>query len=236
MPSDAPTLAALAALPRRAALLPQVLQSLRPQVQRLCVYLNGYREVPACVRELADEHVLDHENAGAERKLMWADRHSGLYLSCDDDIVYPPDYVAVMTAAIAEHGPRVLVTGHGRIYLGTPRTVHQVLAGSVGLFHRRIDCGRAVNHGGTGVMAWDARAVRVPTSWAYRNILDMQLAIWAQRERVPMWLVPHQANWFKPLALTDPEALFAQSQNQSHGRRNQLLTAQSESNGWHLWS
>lgn len=217
------TLAALATIPRRLGLLQQSLESLRPQVDRLCVYLNGHHEVPQCVLDMADEYVLDKKNSGAECKLHWSERHDGIYLSVDDDFRYPPDYVNTMVAAVERWKGRALVTAHGRVYVPNPRNVHDVRPGSVGLVQKRIDNGRWINHGGSGVMAWDARRVRVPSSFPERNIVDMQLAVWAQKNRVPMWLIPHQGHWLKSSAMLDPHGLFRSSQAEGHRRRNTLL-------------
>jgi len=212
----------------------RVLASLRPHVDRLHVYLNGYEAVPVAVEDLADEWVLGEDNAGAERKFWWAGRWDGVYLSCDDDIVYPPDYVPTMVDA-AQHAGRALVTMHGRTYLDRPRTVHEVAPGSIGKFHRRVDYGRPVNCGGTGVMAWDCRHVTLPTEWEHRNMADLQVAAWAQRNEVPMWLVAHQAHYFEPLALVDPQGLFKTSQRQRHARRNALLVEQGRRAPWRLF-
>lgn len=230
------TLAAVASIPRRAHLLPESLGSLRPQVDRLHVYLNGYDEVPDCVRDLADEYVLDRENGGAEKKLHWSDWNEGIYLSCDDDFVYVEDYVATMVAAVEQWGGRAIVTAHGRSYRGrSPRNVHDVVPGSLGIIHKRVDEGRWVNHGGTGVMAWDARVIRVPSSWPLKNCADMQLAIWAQNAGVPMWLIPHKAHWLRPLAMLDPEGIFKTAQREGFRRRNELLWAHGAEKGWVIY-
>lgn len=228
-------LASLASLPRRRKLLEQTLQTLRPQVDRIAVYLNGYGTVPDCVRELADEHVLDRDNAGAERKFWWALQWDGLYLSCDDDMQYPPDYAARMREAVLERGRGEIVSAHGRIYRGRPRTVQEVAPGSIGLYHRRVDYSRRINHGGTGVMAWDAAMVKVPRQWPQQNIADMQLAIWAQQQRVPMWLIKHEAYWlYSPIA-KDPKGIWCTSRREGHARRNDLLRAHGRSHGWKVF-
>lgn len=226
-------LAALATIPTREAFLPLVLRSLRQQVDRLCVYLNGHESVPASVLELADEHVLDSTNVGAERKFWWAEKHDGVYLSCDDDIVYPADYAAAMAAAVDERGGGEIVTAHGRCYVGRPSAVHEV-TGPIGFFHKRVDCGRRINHGGTGVMAWDASRIRMPTEWTERNMADLQVAVWAQRAGIPLWLVPHQAHWLQPLALTDPNGIYKTAQAERFQRRNALLAAHGREHGWKL--
>jgi hypothetical protein len=235
------TLAALASIPQRAHFLPRVLASLRPQVERLHVYLNGWANVPECVRDLADEYIIAPANEGAERKLQWSnpsqssskDASDGFfYLSCDDDFVYGENYVEAMCAAVEQWQGRAIVTGHGRVYRAGATHFHHVVPQSVGLFYKRVSGGWWVNYGGTGVMAWDTREVTVPSAWPERNILDAQLAVWAQRERVPMWLVPHDGKWIKPLALIDPNGIFRTSCRESHARRSALIA----STPWQLHS
>jgi hypothetical protein len=228
-------LAAMAAQARRKDLLPRVLASLRPQVKRLCVYLNGWDHVPVCVRELADEHVLSPTNEGAERKLHWAGEWRGLYLSTDDDIIYPTNYVEVMRSHVERWQGRAIVAAHGRAYVGRPKGVHAIEPASLGHYDRNVRPGRFINHGGTGVMAWDAERVRVPSCFPLHNIADMQLAVWAQQNQVPLWLVPHEAHWFKPLALSDPKGIFSSSQRERHTRRAALLREQSARAPWRVF-
>ena len=228
-------LAAMAAQARRADMLPRVLASLRPQVQRLCVYLNGWDHVPDCVRELADEHVLSATNDGAEKKLHWAADWRGLHCSVDDDIIYPTNYVEVMRAAVEQWDGRAIVAAHGRAYEGHPRSVHQILPASLGHYDRNVRLGRFINHAGTGVMAWDAARVRVPATFPQRNMVDMQLAVWAQQTKTPMWLVPHEAHWFKPLAMLDPKGIFSSSQRERHARRAALLREQARRAPWQVF-
>lgn len=235
MSAGRPVMAALAALPRREHLLEPVLKSLRPQVDRLCVFLNGWHKVPDAVRQLADDHVLSFENLGAEKKLHWASGWDGLYCSTDDDLLYPPDYVARMRQAIELTGGRALVTVHGRVYIGHPETVHNVAPQGLGFYDRNVSCDRPVNHGGTGVMAWDARVIKVPAEFPERNMADLQLAVWAQQQRVPMWLLRHEAKWVKPLAYCDPDGLFRSSQRAGHSRRNSLLRQHGRAHGWKLF-
>lgn len=234
-----PTLAALASIPTRAHLLPRVLASLRPQVDKLYVYLNGYDETPACVAELADEHVLDPENRGAEAKLYWADKHEGVVLSCDDDFVYTgtPAYVPTMLAALERWQGLAIVTAHGRTYRGRPRSVDAFVPGSRGIIHSCVRRGRFVNHAGSGVMAWDTRRVRIPAlGWPERNAADIQIAAWAQRSRVPIWLVPHPGRWLGSLASMDPQGIFLTSRATGHATRNRVLHELSaELGGWTLF-
>lgn len=236
--SGSPTLAALATIPSRAQFLRPVLESLRTQVDRLHVYLNGHDHVPKVVEELADEHVLDGQNRGAEKKFHWTDRWDGIYLTCDDDFRYvgQPAYVETMVAAVERFDGRAIVTAHGRVYQGNPKNVHAHAPGTRGIIHHPVKQSCFVNHGGTGVMAFDTRVVRPPATFPEQNMADMQLAVWAQLERVAMWLVKHKARWLDSLATLDPNGLFRRSQAENHERRNRVLRAHGAKHGWTLYT
>jgi hypothetical protein len=234
-----PVLAAMASLPRRAEYLPQVLASLLPQVDKLAIFLNGYDRPPECVTELQRSGratvECSTENLGAEKKMRWAGDWGGIYCTVDDDTIYPPNYVETMVAAVVRWNGCALVSGHGRSFRPKATSVHDLMPGSAGLFYARIDSGRWVNHAGTGVMAWDARKIKMPTEWPERNLADMQVALWAQRSAVPIWLIAHQAHWIKSLAPLDPKGIWKTSQAQGHSRRNEALRRQSRERGWKIY-
>lgn len=228
----------MASQPRRAEYLPQVLGNLVRQVDQVAIWLNGYAAPPDIVLELARAGVLRYElardNLGAEKKFHWAAEWAGLYFTTDDDMIYPPDYVARMVEAVEHWDGQAIVACHGRTYKPRAGHVNDLMPGSAGLFYTRIDQGHWVNHAGTGVMAWDARRVHVPTEWPEKNLADMQLAVWAQRNKAPIWLLPHQAHWLRSLAPLDPKGIWKTSQAQGHERRNEALRRQTSSGGWTL--
>ncbi len=232
-------MAAMASQPRREGFLAQVLGALVPQVDQIAIFLNGYERPPVLVQELANagklRFVLGAENLGAEQKFHWAAEWDGVYLSTDDDIIYPADYAATMVAEVERWHGRALVAAHGRVYKPRAWQVHDVMPGSVGHFYARIDESRWVNHAGTGVMAWDARILKVPTVWTERNLADLQLALWAQLHEVPTRLITHQAHWIKSLAPLDPKGIFKTSQRQNHARRNAAIKAHGVSRGWKVY-
>lgn len=215
------TLVAVATTAERASLLPQSLGSLRPQCDRLHVYLNGHTEAPPCVGELADAVVASPVNEGADRKFHWAHEHDGIYLSCDDDFVYPPDYVARMVAAVVQCSGRALVTAHGRTYPPHPRDIGDLLGKSASI-QSLVPRGRWVNHAGTGVLAWDATQIRVPLEFPVRNRSDVQLSAWANREGIPIWVVPHTSDWLRPIA-NACGSVGADSRRERHATNNALL-------------
>ena len=221
------TLVAVATTAERVALLPKSLGSLRKQCDLLHVYLNGHTEVPECVLDLADAHVRSAENEGADKKFHWAHEHEGIYLSCDDDFVYPPDYVDRMALDVERFGGRALVTAHGRTYPPHPKDAADQLLGRAATLSSRVPHGRWVNHCGTGVLAWDAARIKVPITYPVRNRTDVQLSAWANLQGIPIWTVAHNPGWLKPI----PHAggsVGRESRKEGHATKNALLLQHGE--------
>lgn len=216
------TLVAVATGAHRERLLPLSLGSLRRQCDLLHVYLNGYAEVPACVLELADSYAHSTTNEGADKKFHWAREHDGIYLSCDDDFIYPPDYVSRMVSNVERWGGRALVTAHGRTYPPKPTDAADQIRGRSATLTCNVPHGRWVNHAGTGALAWDASRIEVPLEYPVINRTDVQLSAWANREGIPIWVVPHKARWLRPIP-NATDSVRKASRREGHSTKNALL-------------
>lgn len=221
------TLVAVATTAERVALLPQSLGSLRKQCDLLHVYLNGHAEVPACVRELADAYVLSAVNEGANKKFFWAHTHEGFYLSCDDDFVYPPEYVARMAGAVEHFRGRALVTAHGRTYPPHPTGVADQVLTRAATLGDHVLHGRWVNHAGSGVLAWNTGVIKMPLEYPVRKCTDVQLSAWANRHGIPIWVVPHRPGWLRPIPHAGGSC-GKDSRQEGHATREALLLQHGE--------
>lgn len=184
-------LAVMATVPGREEALALCLLSLRPQVDQIKVICHDMTEPPQCVRDGADEWICEPDSRGSAAKLHWAKSHVGLYLGCDDDFLYPPDYVETMQRWVRRWKGRALVTCHGRIL--KPQSVE---FGNVTHFwppQGHTD-GGWINYPGGCAMAFDTR-LGVPDRVPGKNLEEAHLAVWAQLNRVPIWLVPHPKGW-----------------------------------------
>lgn len=206
--SRAPVYAALAAIPRRADVLPRVVDSLYWQVDELRVYLNGWDEIPSClhrprVRVMCSDA---HHDIGDAGKFWWhEDAPDNCYLlTCDDDIVYPPDYVATMLRAVERYERRAIVTAHGGIIPGPH------LERSYYRERRQLHCAHQqaqdepAHVPGTGVMALHSSTLRLLRS-AFRapNMADVWVAVEAMRARVPVVVLARRAGWIEVLETQD---------------------------------
>jgi hypothetical protein len=221
-------LAVLATLPGREAALARCLASLRPQVDQLRVICHDVTAPPECVTALADAWVCEPDTQGSAAKLRWAQEWDGLYLGCDDDLEYPATYVATMRRWVRRWKGKALVTCHGRIL--KPRTTGfadyvEAKAPQQGTH------GMWLNYPGGCALAFDTR-LNVPASVPGKNLEEAHLAVWAQVNRVPIWLVPHPKGWFTYLLQgTDLPTIWAEEKGAKFANRNAVLTPHSEQ-GW----
>lgn len=205
----------MASIPARARSLKRAVERLAPQVDRLAVSLNGYAEVPAFLAEHANvEATLRADAGGDAEKFASVDDWDGYVLTCDDDILYPSDYVQTLVAGLDRHGRDKLVSFHGGTTEGW-NGAHS--AASV----KRIRClgglredDAAVNVVGTGVVGWHSDQVPI---WrdVFRtpNMADVYLAGHARTFGIPMVALAHRPGWLQDICPTDSEQIYESNRN-----------------------
>ena len=86
----------MASLPNRVEGLKDTIKCLSPQVDHIYVWLNGYKEIPNVTETNVTFH-LSKENIGAVGKVKIReiiDKSNDFYFfTCDDDIIYPNNYI-----------------------------------------------------------------------------------------------------------------------------------------------
>lgn len=192
-------MAGIASVPERVGSLEQTVRSLAPQVDRVFVSLNGYTSWPEFIDELTNVRaVVRDENGGDAEKFAEVDDWPGIVLTCDDDLLYPPDYADVLVAGLERHGLDTLVGFHGGTTAGWNGS-HT--AASV----KRIRClgdlaadDPDVNVLGTGALAFHADHVPIwrDLFW-HPNMADVHLACHAHAFGLRMVALAHRAGWIQ---------------------------------------
>lgn len=199
MPENTPdnVLVGMASIPERQASMLRAVASLAPQADRVEVSLNGYVRVP---RELARHSnvtaTLRGEAGGDAEKFAAVDGWDGYVVTCDDDILYPADYVQTLVAGIERYGRTTAVGFHGGTTLGWNGS-------AVAASHKRVRCldelardDLDINVLGTGAMAYHAE--RVPVwrgAFRHANMADVQMACHARIMGIPFAALAHKAGW-----------------------------------------
>lgn len=199
--------ACLASVAWRSHLLSQVVDSLLPQVNRLNVYLNGYDDVPSFLDDprITVARSQEHGDRGDAGKMFWCDDLSGYVLTCDDDILYPADYVATMIAGIERYQRRAIVSFHGSTFI-EPFTSF-VRSRKSFRFGAHVAVDVPVHCLGTGVLGYHASTFPVRRSYfELPNMADTWLARELQRAKVPCYVLKHDAGWIMDLGSAEDYA------------------------------
>lgn len=197
-----PVYVGIASIPERVEQLEQVINSLIDQVDFIFVYLNNYSYIPSFLNHEKIQAILGTAYAGDigdAGKFWFADTlHNVYYFSCDDDIIYPPDYVDVTVSAIEKTHRKAIVSYHGAILNPTPIENY---------YKDRIQCHFMiaqekdvyVHVGGTGVMAYhtDLLKLDVIVDFPEKNMADIWVGLKAQELKIPIICLKHEYKWLK---------------------------------------
>ncbi|HTE22487.1 MAG TPA: hypothetical protein VK674_05610 [Candidatus Limnocylindria bacterium] len=194
--------AGMATMPDRLPYLEEVVETTRPQVDALRVYLNNFVEVPPFLRP--EEAILSQDaegDLGAEGKLYWIDGKDGLegythYLTLDDDLGYPDDYVSTLKREFDIRNGKAIVGVHGSTFLH-PIEDFVTSRDERFRFYEPLEMARKVHLLGTATTFWGRDTVQLDLKkdFPLRNSSDLQLAVAAQKQQVPMITIPRPAQW-----------------------------------------
>ena len=200
----------IATLPGRENQLKQAVKSLYDQVDKINLWLNDYVKVPGwCID--AKIRTLRTTNVGDQGKLLFSER--GYYFSCDDDLIYPPDYVERLKSKIDNN----IITIHGKNFAPPTKSYYH---GAID----KIRCDELLTHDtrvqipGTGVMAFHTDTLQFDLKdFPERNMADIWVGIKANNLNIPVICIAHPANWMV-LQPTDT-SIWSQ-----HHRNDQIQT------------
>jgi len=209
-----PRIGGMASIPSRAGDLEQVLAGIVPQVEQLYLFLHGYDAIPAAARHARIVPVL----APADTEFRASGKFHGLlqqtspclYFCFDDDILYPDDYVARMTAAILRYDGEVFVGVHGTDYpgAGTSYAHHRTTRH----FAKRLRLDRVVDELGCGTLAFASDLLSFdPRRWPYGDMDDLMLAIEAERNGIGRVAIRRRRRWLAPIDQGQPDSIWART-------------------------
>lgn len=191
----------IATYPMRREIIGPTIASLKDQCDVIRLYLNNYDAIPDEIMDALGgkphEIVIDPMSAKrASAKLHWA-YVPGYHIICDDDIIYPKDYVSHMIEKINQYEKKAFVGVHAVIF-------EEFIKDSKNSRKHIFDARRALSEDtpvhliGTGTLAYHSETSqhvpikdieRVPYS------IDETFAVIAKRSSVPLIAVQRDDNW-----------------------------------------
>lgn len=223
----------IASIKTREKTLEKAVQSLIHQADHLHVYLNDYEGVPLYLQnnpKITFYLGKIYKDRGDTGKYYALDKtESGYYFSCDDDLIYPEDYVQHTIEFLKAQHNRVIATYHGAIlkegklnsYYRDRKQVHYAH------FQRKPI---PVHIGGTGVMAFHVKHFKPNTlAFKYPNMADIWVSIQAQEKKIPIVCAPRPLNWIQSQPTPANETIYGSKKN--HDIQTEILNQWKKEHG-----
>lgn len=187
--------AGLSSIPARIYALKDTIDSLYDQVDVIKVYLNGYGRPPLFLKRDKIK-VFRSSLTGDLGDLGKYHEPEGIYFSCDDDLIYPPDYVNNTLKYLKKY--KCIVSYHGKIFK-SPITKFYVEGKGYHCLHN-VDKDVEVHIPGTGVAAFDTKIFKFTSDefdFQYRNMSDIHIGVMAKHKGVKVMCLKHKEGWIK---------------------------------------
>lgn len=203
----------IAAIPEREEALRQVIDSLIDQVPKIGVYLNGWKKIPSFLKndkiEIAGFGGRDLGDVG---KFYWVEKHDGVYFTCDDDLVYPEDYVDRTLRKLQVYNFKAAVGWHGSLIKQPFQNYYDKDSRRVFVFsaHRPYDT--PVHILGTGCCAFHTRALDIHLQdFLYPNMADIFFSLRAQEKKIPFFVIAHEKDEIREVQGSKESSIFSHS-------------------------
>jgi len=123
-------------------------------------------------------------------KFFWSGNKNEYYFTCDDDIIYPPDYVEKTLPLIGNR----IVSYHGRRLTGLSKSYYN--GHKVYIFNEFLNTERKLDVVGTGVMAFNTN-IFSPSLWRTENfkMTDLLISLEAHLWGISIVCPPKEKNW-----------------------------------------
>ena len=189
----------IATYPARLPFLLDCLNSLQPQVDEIFVCLNEYDQIPV---ELQSEQfrkvkcTIPETNMMDAGKFLHLHEATGIFFSCDDDIIYPSDYVARTLERLGDY-PNAIITYHGRAmhtHCACESYRRDCCKGYA--FYAECQEDTPIHIAGTGVSAFRSDLLQIDAEKFYpQGMADIHFSISAFDRKIPVILVRHPEQW-----------------------------------------
>lgn len=223
-----PIVATLCSIPDRAELLRQTMKSLAPQVDAFHVYLDRYDTIPDFVRMYHPQVKVvlskDVPGLGDTSKFLPFSSLSEecYYLTADDNILYPPDYVASMIRRIEHYGRQVVIGVQGVL---VPDHPERYSSDYLKIFSLKngLERDALVNNLGTGTVGFYSGLLRgLDLSHFHKpDMADLFLSVYCKGRLIPMVVIARPENWLQEIV--SPTKSSHREFNQSHTEQAILI-------------
>jgi FkbM family methyltransferase len=190
----------MATIPERVNVLPDVIKSIIDQVDEINVYLNGFTDLPKCLLHYKIKvfwSQRENGDLGDAGKFYKVGKTKGYFLSIDDDLIYPQNYVQKLISAIEAYDRKAVISFHGRV-LKEMEILNYYSRSSLETYKclNYVNGDHPVHIGGTGVMGFHFSTIQLDIKdFEIPNMADVWLAKKSQEQEIPIMVIGHESEW-----------------------------------------
>lgn len=198
----------IATIPERERFLESVIKSLYNQADEINVWLNKYQTIPKyLLNDPKIRPILLDNSTGDAAKYFFVHEVYGYYITCDDDLLYPPDYVATLIKWINHIGKdKCIVGSHGHNFkkfvwqFNPEKDISHYY-----YFNDLVSPLPIKTHiVGTGTAAFHTDALQLHyQDFAIPNKADEQMAVICKMQDVQPYVIPHKRWWIQDLDVAE---------------------------------
>lgn len=205
----------MASIPTRKIALKRAMESLLYQVDKMYIFLDGYKEVPKFLTNNKIT-VFRSQDFGAKKlgdagKYLSVENARGYFFSVDDDIIYGRNYIAMLIKKIEQYKRKAVVGLHGIILPPKVRNYYRNRTVIWCKFANPTD--QKVHLLGTGALAFHTSTLRVRLcDFKVPNMADIWFGILAQRQRTPMVCIARSKPLLKVQNLDYSDSIYTKKE------------------------
>lgn len=194
---------ALASIPSRQLGLKKTVDCIIDQVDHIHVYLDGYDHIPDfLLSEKISVIKGSSPSVGDLGKLLPYQQlkdQTIYYLTGDDDLIYPPDYVTVMKEKIDKYERKAVISFHGaRLPQCNITSYYNDKRIQRSHFASALEKDMRIHIPGTGVMGLYTGCLDIKVRESFRNMADIYIGCMARSRNVDVICASRKKEWIKP--------------------------------------
>jgi glycosyltransferase involved in cell wall biosynthesis len=181
--------------------LEKTLQSIYNQCDEINLCLNDkITELPDFLLQPKINLYITDNSKGDAFKFMFLETKNGYYLTIDDDLIYPPNYVNFMVDKCKEYNNKKIITLHGRSFYDFPIKSYYNSNAQRFYYNEKVLDDVKVQFGGTGVMCLHTSLLKKSINdFLLPNMADVWIGKFAKESNIDIICVKHEKNFIKSI-------------------------------------
>ena len=181
--------------------LEKTLQSIYNQCDEINLCLNDkITELPDFLLQPKINLYITDNSKGDAFKFMSLETKNGYYLTIDDDLIYPPNYVNFMVDKCKEYNNKKIITLHGRSFYDFPIKSYYNSNAQRFYYYEKVLDDVKVQFGGTGVMCLHTSLLKKSINdFLLPNMADVWIGKFAKENNIDIICVKHEKNFIKSI-------------------------------------